>query len=266
MKSPSLRPSVCIDAVLANLPADTALGLVRDAGLTGFEFWGWWDRDLAELTRLKEKHGLAISACCTRFISLVDPDQRPAYLQGLQESIAAAQQLGCSTLISQVGDALPQTPRAEQTQSLTDGLRAAADLLDGTGITLVIEPLNELVDHAGYFLIRSSEAFDIVRTVNHPAIKVVFDIYHQQISEGHVIHNLTQNIDQIAHFHAAGNPGRNELTRGELHYPSIFDAIRSTPYQGYVGLEYWPLKDPLEGLKTVASWFESPETNGHGLS
>ena len=70
-----------------------------------------------------------------------------------------------------------------------------------------------------------------------------------------MIANITANIDKIAHFHAAGNPGRNELTRGELHYPQIFEAIQQTNYDGYVGLEYWPLDDPLSGLKEVAGWF-----------
>ena len=146
-------------------------------------------------------------------------------------------------------------PRDQQHQCLVDGLKAAAPMLETAGITLVIEPLNELVDHAGYFLIRADEAFQIIDEVASPNVKVVFDIYHQQISEGHVINNITANIDKIAHFHAAGNPGRHELTIGELHYPSIFEAIQQTSYDGYVGLEYWPKNDPLAGLQEVASWF-----------
>ena len=128
-------------------------------------------------------------------------------------------------------------------------------MLEDAGVTLVIEPLNELVNHAGYYLIRSDEAFQIIDEVGSPRVKVVFDIYHQQISEGHVINNITKNIDKIAHFHAAGNPGRHELTIGELHYPSIFQVIQNTDYTGYVGLEYWPINDPLAGLKEVAGWF-----------
>ena len=69
-------------------------------------------------------------------------------------------------------------------------------------------------------------------------------------------HNVTANIDKIAHFHAAGNPGRHELTVGEIHYPSVFEAIQATDYEAYVGLEYWPVRDPAEGLGDVAGWFE----------
>jgi hydroxypyruvate isomerase len=108
--------------------------------------------------------------------------------------------------------------------------------------------------------VHSEEAVRFVDAVDSPRVKVVFDIYHQQVSEGHVIANLTANIEKIGHFHAAGNPGRHELTRGELHYPSIFEAIRHTDYDGYVGLEYWPLGDPLAGLQEVASWFRDHES------
>ena len=128
-------------------------------------------------------------------------------------------------------------------------------MLEASGITLVIEPLNELIDHLGYYLVRSEEAFQIIDQVGSPNVKVVFDIYHQQISEGQLIANITSNIDKISHFHAAGNPGRHELTRGELHYPSIFDAISATGYRGFVGLEYWPVGDASAGLREIATWF-----------
>jgi hydroxypyruvate isomerase len=190
-------------------------------------------------------------------VSLVDPATRAAYLTGLQESLVAARQLNCRTLISQVGDAREGVSREEQHACLVEGLRQAAPLLEAADVTLVIEPLNELVDHAGYYLIRSDEAFAIVDQVGSPRVKVVFDIYHQQISEGHLIHNLTANIDKIAHFHAAGNPGRHELSVGEIDYPSVFAAIQATGYDGYVALEYWPTRDPAEGLREVAEWFLS---------
>lgn len=250
-----LKPSVCIDAVLGNLSIQDSLSVVRDAGIGAFEFWGWWDKDLEGVQSAMSATKLQLAACCTKFISLVDPATRESYLEGLRESIQTAQALNCPTLISQVGDAIPGTPREKQHECLVEGCREAAKLLEGTGVTLVIEPLNELVDHAGYYLIRSSEAFDIIKAVDNESVKVVFDIYHQQISEGHLIHNLTTHIRDIAHFHAAGNPGRHELTRGEIHYPSVFGAIQETDYRGYVGLEYWPVEDPTKGLKEVASWF-----------
>lgn len=250
-----LRPSVCIDAVLGDLETAAAVQLVKDAGIDAFEFWCWWEKDSDAIIAARDAADMQISSCCTKFISLVDPARREAYLEGLADSIAAAQKLGIKRLISQVGDALPGVDRASQHASLVDGLKAAVPLLEAADITLVIEPLNELVDHAGYYLVRSDEAFEIIDEVGSSRVKVVFDIYHQQISEGHLIHNIKTNIDKIAHFHAAGNPGRNELSLGEIDYPRVFDAIRETAYDGFVAMEYWPVNDPAAGLKEVAGWF-----------
>jgi hydroxypyruvate isomerase len=249
-----MKFSVCIDAVLSKYDIDDALELVSRSGIPAFEFWGWWNRDLDRLLKARDRFQLHIAACCTKFISLVDPTLRDSYLRGLEESIAAAKRLACPTLISQVGDFRPGFTRQEQHQSLVDGLKAAAPLVEEAGITLVIEPLNELVDHAGYFLIRSQEAFEIVEEVDSPRVRVVFDIYHQQVSEGHLIHNITANLPKIGHFHAAGNPGRHELTIGEIHYPAIIDVLRSQRYEGYFGLEYWPVFEPEAGLRRIADW------------
>ena len=253
---PFPRLSVCIDAVYSETDEVEAIKRVADAGINAFEFWCWWEKDLDAMRTAADSCELEIAAVCTKFISLVDPSKRSEYLDGLRQSINAAKQIGCNTLISQVGDFLPTVHRADQKRSLVDGLKEAAPMLEEAGITMVIEPLNETVDHAGYFLVRSDEAFEVVGEVDNPHVKVVFDIYHQQISEGHVISRLTKNIGQIAHFHAAGNPGRNELDRGELQYRQIFDAISATGYAGFVGLEYWPLEDPDRGLREIVAWKE----------
>lgn len=251
----NLVPSVCIDAVFSGKSFNEACALVKEANISHIEFWGWWDKDINSLQAAQHKYGLTIAACCTKFISLVDPTLRDDYLKGLQESIQMAQKLGCKQLISQVGDAIESRSRTEQQQSIIDGLKAAAPLLEAAHITLVIEPLNERVDHAGYFLVHSDQAFDIVKQVASPNVKVLFDIYHQQISEGNIIRNIADNIDYIGHFHAAGNPGRNELQHGEINYPQVFSAIQKTNFIGHVGLEYWPTeKQPVTALQDIAAW------------
>jgi hydroxypyruvate isomerase len=249
-----LKASVCIDAVFEKQSLDEVIPQVAACGYSAIEFWCWWEKDLPQVLALCAEHQLKIAACCTRFVSLVDPTVREAYLQGLKESIKAAQQLGCKTLISQVGNARPGVSRQEQHDCLVEGLREAAELLRDTDITLAIEPLNELVDHPGYYLIRSQEAFEIIDEVQSPNVGVTFDIYHQQISEGHLIDRILSHIDKIAHFHAAGNPGRHELTLGEIEYRQIFAAIAQTDFAGYVGLEYWPKQPPQVGLREVAGW------------
>lgn len=255
LQTNGLLPSVCIDAVLAEVEPSEAISMVAEAGIGAFEFWSWWDKDLESLVQARDRWGVQIAACCTRFVSLVDPSRRAEYLQGLQDSLEVARRLDCRTLISQVGDELVGVPRKLQHASLVEGLQAAAPLLEKAGITLVIEPLNLLVDHPGYYLARSEEAFEIVDEVQSERVRVVFDIYHQQITEGQVTATIVKQIEKIGHFHAAGNPGRHELSVGELHYPHILEAIGATAYQGFVGLEYWPLKDPQSGLREVADWF-----------
>lgn len=243
-----MQYSVCIDAVFAGRPMDEAVAAVAAAGYPAFEFWGWWTRDPADVAALARQHGLTVAACCTRFVSLVDPARREEYLGGLAETLAAARVFGCRTIISQVGDALPGVTREEQRASLVAGLRAAVPLLAQTETTLVFEPLNTRTNHAGYFLAGADEAFAIAREVNDPHIKVLYDIYHQQVSEGDLLTRIEPNIDLIGHFHAAGCPGRHELDTGEIHYPRLLGAVADTGYQGYVGLEYYPLDAPEAGI------------------
>ncbi len=244
-----MKMSVCIDAVYSGRNFQESMKEIKRLGVKAFEFWSWWDKEkLKEISLLKDELGLEAAAFCTKFISLVDAAQRESYLDALKESINIAKKLDCKTLISQVGNDMG-TSREEQKKNLIRGLKSCAPILEAEDITLVIEPLNTAVDHKGYFLWASGEAFEIIDRVNSPRVKVLFDIYHQQITEGNLIKNITENIHKIGHFHAAGNPGRHELYYGEINYPSVFKAIDESGYEGYTGLEYFPLEAPEKGIK-----------------
>jgi hydroxypyruvate isomerase len=236
-----------MDAVYHQKDFYDSLKEIKSLGVNSFEFWCWWEKDLEKIKQVKEDLGLEVSTFCTRFVSLVDGSKREDYIAGLQASIAVAHQLNCRKLISQVGNDLG-TPREEQLKNVIEGLRACAPILEKEGITLMIEPLNTKVDHMGYFLSHSEEAFHIIKKVNSPNVKVLFDIYHQQITEGHLIQRITENIHNIAHFHAAGNPGRHELYHGEINYPEIFKVIDALGYAGDIGFEYFPIEEPSEGI------------------
>ncbi|MGG1516900.1 TIM barrel protein [Paenibacillus oryzisoli] len=223
--------------------------LVREAGYTSFEFWSWWNEDLDEVEQVMKESGMTLGSTCTKMVSLTDRSQRENYLAGLRESINVANRLNCKYLISQTGSELAGVSRAEQAASLIEGLQAAAAILEGTDITLVIEPLNTRVDHKGYFLARSDEAFEIIRQVGSPQVKVLFDVYHQQITEGDVIRNFTANIADIGYFHIADNPGRHEIGTGEINYDNVLKAIHETGYTGFVGLEYMPKADAVQTLQ-----------------
>ncbi len=128
-------------------------------------------------------------------------------------------------------------------------LKALTPICEDHGLTLVLEPLNTLVNHHGYWLTRMAHAVDIVEEVGSPSVKILMDLYHQQVQEGNLIANLTRYIPFIGHFHAAGVPGRHELVGGELDYQAIFQAIDATGYQGFVGLEYTPILDTEASLR-----------------
>lgn len=174
------------------------------------------------------------------------------YLEALKESMEMAKKLECPTLITQASydsdSERKGITRGEHRKALLDTMRKAGEILEKSDITLVVEPLNILVDHPGYHLITCEDASALIDQIKSPNVKLLFDIYHQQITEGNLIRNITENIDKIGHFHAAGQPGRTELTQGEIHYRHVFEAIRELGYDRYVGLEYMTAKDPVPGL------------------
>lgn len=250
--------SICVDAVFAGQDMETAVRTVKREGFGAIEFWSWKDKDLEQLMKLKKEADLEIAAFCTGFISLVDAGERGTYLESLKETIGIAKELGCKTIISQVGAEL-DLPREEQRRSLIEGLKASVPYLEEAGMTLVIEPLNVRVDHAGYFLSKSDEAADVIREVGREQVKMLYDIYHQQISEGDILRRLREYLPIIGHIHAAGNPGRHELYRSELSYRTIFDEIRAMGYEGYIGLEYFPQDDVSKGLSYARGLMQEVE-------
>lgn len=250
-----MKISVCVDALYFEKDIYIGLEEIKQCGYDNFEIWCWWDKDIDKLIELKNKLEMKITACCTKFISLVEPAERDEYIKGLRDSIETAKKLGCNQLISQVGNDTGKS-REEQYKSLVEGLKLCAPILEENDITLVVEPLNTRVDHPGYYLWSSDEGFKMIDEVGSPNVKLLYDIYHQQIMEGDVLRQIIPNISKIGHFHAAGNPGRNELYYGELEYKRIFEEIKKTGFNGYVGFEYFP-KDPVaEGLKKTKAYIE----------
>jgi len=242
-----MKLSVCTDAVFAGQPLGNACREVLRLGFDTIEFWHYQDKDLDELMGIQRETGLKVAAICTDFVSLTLPEKREEYRQALAGTIRAAKQLGCDLIISQTGSE-EAFDRKLQHQSIVDGLKSFVPMLEENGITLAFEPLNVRVDHAGYYLQSSDECVEILDEVGSERVKMLFDIYHQQITEGDIIRRIRQYILYIAHFHTAGNPGRHELYNSELDYATVFRAIEATGYRGYVGLEYFPEDSVDKGL------------------
>ena len=118
------------------------------------------------------------------------------------------------------------------------------------GITLCLELLNSKVDHRDYQADHTAYGVELCKRVNSPRLKLLYDIYHMQISEGDIIRTIRNNIQYLGHFHTAGNPGRHELgATQELNYRAIAQAILDTGYTGYLAHEYSPTGDPLKGIE-----------------
>lgn len=140
------------------------------------------------------------------------------------------------------------------------GLKKLATLAEKKGVTVCIEHLNTRDDthpmkgHPGYQGDDIDYVANIVRKVGSPRVKVLFDCYHVQIMNGDVIRRIEQNKDVIGHVHTAGNPGRAELDENqEMQYPPIMRKLLEIKYDGYVGQEFIPTRDPLAGLKQAVA-------------
>ncbi|WP_027085933.1 TIM barrel protein [Cohnella panacarvi] len=232
-----MRISLCIGAYPGK-DEIYHLEKIKEHGFHGLEYYAWWElNDLTRVAKEQERIGVGISAACTKFISLVDESLRDAYLAGVRDTIEACRRLGVRSIISQTGNALDGVPRESQRRTMVETLKRCAPMLEEAGIVLELEPLNGLVDHRGHFLQRSDESASVVDQVGSPNVKLVFDVYHQQITEGNVIRNATGFIDRINHYHIADNPGRKQPGTGELNYVNILRAIKGTGFDGFVGLE-----------------------------
>ena len=242
-----MRYCVPIPCFFGNMDFCDAVRTVAELGFDAAETYNWQNLDLDRVRETCQETGVELLSMCTTEFNMTDPTLRQRWLDGLEISTQAANRVGAKRLITQVGNDTG-AERKYQHDSIVAALKAAVPILESTGVTIMIEPLNTYVDHKGYYLWSSAEAFEIVREVNHPLVKVVYDIYHQQIMEGNIIPSITNNLDCIAHLHSAGHPGRIDLQFGENDYHVIFAAVDKAGYQGACGLEYRPTMPPKESL------------------
>jgi hydroxypyruvate isomerase len=148
-----------------------------------------------------------------------------------------------------------EIPLDEGAANTAKGLRALGEYAAPRGVTVCIEQLNTRDDshpmkgHPGYQGDSIDYCAEIVRRAGSPNVKLLFDVYHVSIMQGDVIRRLRSYRDLIGHVHVAGNPGRNELDEHqEIYYPAIIRALVEIGYNGYVGQEFIPTREPAEGL------------------
>jgi hydroxypyruvate isomerase len=145
----------------------------------------------------------------------------------------------------------PRLASGYQTANVIDMLRRCVDIVEPHGLVLVLEPLNWYANHGGTFLQRSDQAYAICRAVDSPSCKILFDIYHQQITEGNLIKNIDACWSEIAYFQTGDNPGRKEPYTGEINYRNLFDHLRAKGYQGVIGMEHGNSQPGVAGEQKV---------------
>jgi len=244
------RVCPCLDAVFAALPVEESLSMVAAHGFSEVEFWDWRERDVDQMARHTRSLGLAVTACSgTTFDEpLLDPAGHDAALAHLQDSLAVARRLAAPLLVVHVGYALSHRTRAAQWQAAVEGLRRAGDLAAGAGVTLLVEPLNSIVDHPGYFLDSLPDALQLLEEVAHPAVRLLLDLYHMWVMHGEAL-AVADAARAAAHVHVADVPGRGEPGSGVIPWPRVLGDLRDAGYQGAIGLECWPTTDVQTALR-----------------
>jgi hydroxypyruvate isomerase len=172
-----------------------------------------------------------------------------ALVKQMQENIVLAAEAKVPNVITFSGNRAGMSDD-EGKQNCIDGLRRVKAFAEDHGVTICMELLNSKIDHKDYQCDHTQWGVDVVKGVDSPRVKLLYDIYHMQIMEGDIIRTIRQNIQYIAHFHTGGVPGRHELDETqELQWRSVAKAIADLNFQGFFAHEFVPAKDPMTSLK-----------------
>ena len=189
-----------------------------------------------------------------------NPKYHEEVIQATRNTIDACAEHGFKRCISFTGFA-EGLSREEGADNCVEGYKKIVDYAEQKDVTICLEMLNTRDDthpmkgHPGYQGDKTEYCVDIIKRVGSSHLKLLFDIYHVQIMDGDVIRRIHEHKDVIAHIHTAGNPGRAELDETqEINYAACMQALLDIGYDGYVGQEFIPTRDPLEGLKEALAW------------
>ena len=176
-----------------------------------------------------------------------DPEIRKMLIDRMKQGLECAKRVNAKWALVVPGAYDQGLEWDYQTANVIENLKYCAEVVEPSGLVLVLEPLNAWTNHPGLFLTKIPQAYMICRSVNSPSIKIVDDIYHQQITEGNLIPNIDMAWSEIAAFHLGDNPGRNEPTTGEINYKNIFKHIHNKGYEGVLCMEHGRSKRGKEG-------------------
>jgi len=226
------------------MPFEERLEKVEAAGYTNVELVGeyekWTDEEFKRANAKRKELGITFD--CTAGIKhgLCNPAERDALLAELRQVLPIMERITCPSIILLSGNVVPGMTIEAQHQSCVDGLKAASALVEGRKINR--EPVRVLLENIDpeenpkYFLTSVARGLEIVKAVGHPQIQFLYDLFHEQISEGNLIEKLEKNIEHVGLIHVADVPGRHAPGTGEINYPNIFRKLAELKYDRMVGV------------------------------
>ncbi len=255
----SLEVSIMLWTVFRDLPFPERLEKVVEAGYRNVELVGefekWSESDWGGALRKKRELGITFDTTgglrhASERSGLADPSARQALLDDLRNILPACERLDCHRIILLSGNVVPGLSHEQQRQSCIEGLKRAAEVIEGKDFELLVENIDPEEDPR-YFLTSVAEGFEILRAVNHPQVRFLYDFYHEQIAEGNLIEKLEKNIDLVGLCHIADVPGRHEPGTGEIDYINIYKTLGRLNYNRYLAMEFLPRRDPVRTLRAA---------------
>lgn len=238
---------------------------MADLGFTAIEDNGMMKRDVAmqnkigeTLARLDMTMGVFVidkGGNLANTLAAGRNDNLDIFLNGCKKAVDVAKRVNAKWMTVVPGSFERRLPIGIQDANVIDALRRGAEIFEPHGLTMVLEPLSDSPD---LYLRTSDQSFMICKAVNSPACKILYDIYHMQKNEGHLIRNIGLTWDEIAYFQIGDNPGRKEPTTGEINYKNIFKYIYDRKYQGIMGMEHGISGEGLAGeIRLVEAYREA---------
>lgn len=218
------------------------VGAAARAGFKAIELQFPYDVPPAVLKAEAEKHGLAILGLNTErggadlFGLTAQPGRERDFDAAFAQAFDYARAIGGNAVHCLAGKVAPEQ-RVAAERTYIANLQRAADRARGTGIKLLIEPINTM-ERPNYFLNYVEHAAEILTKVDRPNVKMQFDFYHVQIMQGDLIRRFEKHLPFVGHVQIAAVPSRHEPDEGEVNYPAIFDALDRLGYDGWVSCEY----------------------------
>jgi hydroxypyruvate isomerase len=249
--------SVMLWTVFNDLPFEQRLEKIAGAGYTNIELVGeyakWSPAEFDRANAARKRLGITFDATAGLRHGVSNPADRDTFLAEWREALTPMETLACPAMIVLTGNLVPGLSRDVQHQSCIDGLKRAATMVEGRQINgKPVRILLECIDpeeNPKYFLQSAAEGIEIVRAVNHPQVRFLYDLFHEQIAEGNLIEKLDKHIDVIDLIHVADVPGRHQPGTGEINYESIYRKLAQLNYRGMVAMEFRPTGDAVDALR-----------------